>query len=760
MWRKSVHETAGYFNPRYTVAGDYEFFLRVAQKFGAMHLEVFCGLYLSSRGVEAKNQKLSAEEAFQMLRQYRSTITLEDIYPGLGDWGDSSARVAAVVDFANSIMSGPYPDYTLAQEYFHRALELAPQAGAIINNLAVCLYCQGRRSESIELFTSAAQKGFDAADQNLQQISCAGAGGANLTLATVKHPVVEALPALKMGGVYVRRDKVDKQNIPVSQSAEFYETPGPQVKIGIAVLAHERAEYLKICLDTLFQTNLYDYDVTFLLQDDGSSDARVRELIKQPRDAGYKIVRSFTAKGHNSWGAAFNKAMKKLLSIDKFDIIGSCDSDALFHPQWLDKMLKICLWARKNHRGHVLGPFSSFNSSDYKFHKILGTYKSPYGNYVVKERMGALNYFYFTEDFLKLGFFPEDKNDETLMTERFKQLGVCNFCTETSYVEHVGQLSVLNQWRPTAVECAVYGMNLAREGWPKVLNEIGTMGYFRDVHHNRSLETARHSKMKIDVLIPVAAKDVEVLSLVIESARENLKHPIGRMIVVGEDSQRIKSVCSAKNCEFIDEATVLSVRKEDIAYKVKGMDRAGWLFQQLIKLSGDSICTEEHYLTLDADTVLIKPVVFEVGGKIVMLHSDEHHQPYFDLYKRLFGDQTRTTLSFVSHHMLFSREFLGLLKKQLQMRHRVGWMEVLFKNIDGAQLSGMSEYELYGQWVFANYPERIVREYWFNLSLERAFYWRLAELKSKLAGNYRSISFHEYQKPAQVEETIGYAKAP
>ena len=121
--------------------------------------------------------------------------------------------------------------------------------------------------------------------------------------------------------------------------------------------------------------------------------------------------------------------MRKLVEIDDFDIIGSCDSDAFFNKEWLDKTMKICLWAKKNHKGNILGPFSSFNSSDYKFHQILGTYASPYGNYVVKQRMGALNYFYFKDDFLKLGFFEEDRDDETWMTEKFKSLRVRNFCT-------------------------------------------------------------------------------------------------------------------------------------------------------------------------------------------------------------------------------------------------------------------------------------------------------------------------------------------
>lgn len=240
----------------------------------------------------------------------------------------------------------------------------------------------------------------------------------------------------------------------------------PDFKIGMAVLVYERPELLALCLDSLFNTNLYNYDITFLIQDDGSTDGKVREIIDKGRNSKYKIIRSHTEKGHNSWGAAFNKAMRTLMGIDNFDIIGSCDGDAFFHPEWLDQTMKVCQWAKKNHKDHILGPFSSFNSSDFIFHQILGAYDSPCGRYVVKERMGALNYFYFREDFIKLGFFEEHKDDETLMTDKFKQMRVRNFCTETSYVEHLGRVSVLDEWRPKAVgNNAAYALNPEREGW-------------------------------------------------------------------------------------------------------------------------------------------------------------------------------------------------------------------------------------------------------------------------------------------------------
>jgi hypothetical protein len=264
-------------------------------------------------------------------------------------------------------------------------------------------------------------------------------------------------------------------------------------KIGFAILAWERPEYLQLCLETLFQTNLHDYDITFLLQDDGSSDPRVAELINQERDPKYKIVRSLTPRGAGNAGAAINKAMRKLMEIDNFDIIGWGDPDALFHPEWLDVSIDMMTWAKKNHRDHVLGPFSTFNSSDYKFHQILGTYPSPFGNYVVKRQMGMLNYLYFKEDFLQLGFFPEVKEDETLMTAKFDELRVRNFCSEISYLEHIGRQSSLVALghRPADQSVnEVHGIKLKQDGWKidiqKHLDLPSEVYHYQDWEYMRS----------------------------------------------------------------------------------------------------------------------------------------------------------------------------------------------------------------------------------------------------------------------------------
>ncbi len=46
----------------------------------------------------------------------------------------------------------------------------------------------------------------------------------------------------------------------------------------------------------------------------------------------------------------------------------------------------------------------------------------------------------------ELGFYEEHRDDETLMTQRIAKLRVRNFCTETSYIEHIGRTSACVLW--------------------------------------------------------------------------------------------------------------------------------------------------------------------------------------------------------------------------------------------------------------------------------------------------------------------------
>lgn len=519
----------------------------------------------------------------------------------------------------------------------------------------------------------------------------------------------------------------------------------PRPKIGIAVLACERPEYLELCLDSLFRTRLYDYDVTFLLQDDGSTDPRVREILERPRDPQYRIVRSFTPKGPNCAGAAINKALRKLRELGDFDILGWCDSDAVHHPDWLKRTLDICLWAKQHHRDHILGPFSSFNSSDQEFHRVLGRYDSPFGGYVVKRQMGMLNYFYFREDLQKLGEFSENRDDETLMTRRFESLGVRNFCTEHSFIEHAGHLSTLNPDRPTPVTSPVYGLNLPAEGWGPELARSGTLGYFREVHPNPGGRTATSSDEPLEVYLLTVPKDAVVARLAVEGVRRHLRHPISKFSIIGPNLPEVRKLAEDSACDFIDENDLLPLKLSEINLRIRGVDRSGWMFQQLLKLAIAQRCAATRYYTIDSDTVLVRPLRLEVEGKTLLFHSDEHHEPYYQKLRMLLGIEPPTPLSFVAHQMCFQpRRVIEMLETIEARFPGRTWFQTLIETLNPDEISDFSEFETYGQWMLATHPEEIHREYFFNLGLPRRKLSPLDDLIRDYGRDYNSVSFHSY----------------
>ncbi len=63
MWRRSLHEELGYFNEDYTIAGDYDMWLRMAEHYPFKHVPKMLGLYLShEHNLEKSNSDLLHNE--------------------------------------------------------------------------------------------------------------------------------------------------------------------------------------------------------------------------------------------------------------------------------------------------------------------------------------------------------------------------------------------------------------------------------------------------------------------------------------------------------------------------------------------------------------------------------------------------------------------------------------------------------------------------------------------------------------------------
>lgn len=251
------------------------------------------------------------------------------------------------------------------------------------------------------------------------------------------------------------------------------------------------------------------------------------------------------------------------------------------------------------------------------------------------------------------------------------------------------------------------------------------------------------SSVKLDVLIPAVEKDLEVLSYAIDGARENIKHPLGEIIIVAPNSEKIKALCKIKGCRFVNEDFVLPITKKDVEYFVDGVDWSGWLFQQFLKLSGDTICSQDYYLALDADTILLKPQVFLQERKTLFNCRKKCCKPYFRMYERLLGQKPFPLISFVSHHMLFEKDKVRRLKEAIETRNGLKWYAAVIKKSDGGEVK-FSEYETYGNFVLSNYPNQVVMNYCFNKSLSREKLQKIDKSKKTLSRKFKSVSFHSY----------------
>lgn len=271
---------------------------------------------------------------------------------------------------------------------------------------------------------------------------------------------------------------------------------------------------------------------------------------------------------------------------------------------------------------------------------------------------------------------------------------------------------------------------------------------YRKFYYMLSVLTESSGEVKpsdkpIDVIIPAVEKDLRILPLCIEAVRRFVTNKIGAIYLVAPNTDKMQKVSSIYNLIFIDETTVLGYNSKKINYVLRdGRDRSGWIFQQLLKLSGN-IGTCSHYLVIDADHILIRPHVFlSVDEKTVFYRSREFHFPYYEAIRKLLGKEQISVLSYVAHKMLFSCEILENLKKKIYDNTGRPWDEAILELLDIDQISCFSEYEMYGNYFPA---ERAKYRIFCNKSFDYREIASLDDLVLKYSRRYRAVTFPDYK---------------
>jgi hypothetical protein len=250
---------------------------------------------------------------------------------------------------------------------------------------------------------------------------------------------------------------------------------------------------------------------------------------------------------------------------------------------------------------------------------------------------------------------------------------------------------------------------------------------------------------KIDIVIPTVSKDFGLINDVIASFTK-LNHEINKIFIVAPARPEIIEYCTKHTYRFVDEKTVLGYGKDAIDYKVNGVDRSGWIFQQLLKLSCENIVEMDNYFILDSDTIIVDNLSLIENNKFIFYQNEEWHDAYFKTFYKMFGYKTKNKLSFTSHMMIFNKEMLKLMKKELEQKYDISWDKVYLSAIDPHESSCISDYDTYANWILCNFPDKVIQKPLYNIAFNRN---KLDEIKNKMnvySKKYKTISFHSWIK--------------
>jgi len=143
MWRRDVHGEHGYFDARFVIAGDYEFWLRLAQNKRFLHVKETLGLYLDSpSSVEHAHQDQAETERAEAQSRYANVIHQAGETAGSPNPADDIPAVAKLgqLDQARTLVDGKkYQDAWKLTTAALRVRPFHPEAHLLLAQIALAV---------------------------------------------------------------------------------------------------------------------------------------------------------------------------------------------------------------------------------------------------------------------------------------------------------------------------------------------------------------------------------------------------------------------------------------------------------------------------------------------------------------------------------------------------------------------------------------------------------------------------------------------
>ena len=214
-----------------------------------------------------------------------------------------------------------------------------------------------------------------------------------------------------------------------------------------------------------------------------------------------------------------------------------------------------------------------------------------------------------------------------------------------------------------------------------------------------------------EVVVCSHPKDFTKLTKVIRMAAANLRPAPNRFnIIIPDDAyehvykQRMgmNEVSLGIPVKFYSDSQVLPQDRSRIKY------RRNWIFQQFLTLFNDLTDTD-YYLDIKSDAVILKPFqVFDKDGNpnLFVSRSEGYKEYYWNFSKKMIGlDQEQADYSFICDIMMFSKKKIKEMINLAKLNSADEFIEKSIEIIDEESRVWLSEYELYGNYVFKEHSD-------------------------------------------------------
>jgi hypothetical protein len=251
----------------------------------------------------------------------------------------------------------------------------------------------------------------------------------------------------------------------------------------------------------------------------------------------------------------------------------------------------------------------------------------------------------------------------------------------------------------------------------------------------------------IEILFVVSGKDIDLLPLAISGALDSTQfHSVRSLTLICPriDIREMKKIADSIDypIKVVAEDEIIEGKHSTRLAEIFG-GRSGWVLQQLLKIYYVADSEAKGVLIVDADTILLRNRVwidFEMSQ--VLMPTWERHTPYYEFLKRNSFQCQDETVSHISHHMLFQPVIVREMLRRYSLVNVSSTVDLLtlFKGFGNSPFS--IDYEMYAQYLLAEYPGLIRYEKWANYSVNNISTVNLEDERWKK--RFSSISAHAY----------------